>query len=145
MSNLTITATNSIYMLALTGLLGAPIRLQGFATDSVVDTDAVESAQAIMGVDGNMSVGYVPFMTKQRVSIMADSPSSSLFELWLNTQNQLREVIIANAVITLPSINTEYICTKGVLTSAKALPGVKKLIEMRDWEITWQSIIATPI
>jgi hypothetical protein len=141
----TITAANSVYMLAVAGLFPTPQQLQGFSADAAFDTDASEPAEVVIGVDGKMSAGFVPFLTRQTISIMSDSASSLLFEDWLAAQKAAREVFLANAVITLPSVNRAYVLTQGVLTSIVSIPGTRKVLQARNFIITWADINPVPI
>lgn len=141
----TITAANSIFMLSIRGLFPVPQQLQGYSADDAFSVEAVEPAEVVMGVDGRMSAGYVPYMTPISISIMPDSPSNSLFDAWLAAQKAANEVYAADAVISLPSVNRSYVCTFGILTSIQAFPGVKKVLQARPFRITWESVVAVPL
>jgi len=142
---LTITAANSVYMLSVLDLFPVPQRLEGYAADAAFETESAETAEVVMGVDGNMSAGYVPYVTKQTISIMPDSPSSALFEAWAQAQKTAREVYVANAMITLPSINRAYIMTKGILTNFVSIPGTRKVLQARSFSITWNHVAPVPV
>ena len=136
----TITATNSIFLLSVGGIFPIPQQLQGFAADAAFAFDAIDPAETVMGVDGNMSAGYVPYLTVQTISIMPDSPSLAIFETWLGAVNTAREVFYANGQITLPSIGRKYVMTRGVLSAAKAAPDVKKVLQSIEYKITWNNV-----
>lgn len=136
----TITAANSIFLLSVGGIFPVPQQLQGYAADAAFAFDAIDPAEVVMGVDGNMSAGYVPYMTPQTINIMPDSPSLTIFETWLAAMNTAREVFYANGTIVLPSIGRKFTLTKGVLTSAKAAPDVKKVLTANEYKITWNII-----
>jgi hypothetical protein len=141
----TITAANSVYMLAVTGLFPVPQLLQGYAADDAFSTDAVTPAEVVMGVDGRMSAGYVPYTTQQTIMLMPDSPSILLFDAWLAAQKAAGEVFRADAVISLPSIGQSYVMTFGILTSITPIAGVKKVLQSRSFTITWEGVSAVPI
>lgn len=136
----TITAANSVFLLAVGGIFPVPQQLQGYAADAAFALDAVEPAETVMGVDGKMSAGYVPYMTIQTISIMPDSPSLSIFETWLAACNTAREVFFANATIILPAIGRKYTLTRGVLSGGKAAPDVKKVLSAIEYKVTWESV-----
>ena len=136
----TITAANSIFLLSVGGIFPVPQQLQGFAADAAFAFDAVDPAEVVMGVDGHMSAGYVPYITIQTISIMPDSPSLAIFETWLAANNTAREVFFANAQISLPSIGRKYTMTNGVLTGAKAAPDVKKVLSAVEYKVSWESV-----
>lgn len=140
-----ITAANSVFMLAILGLYPIPQQLQGYSADAAFDTEAADSAEIVIGVDGIMSAGYVPYVTRQTISIMPDSPSSLLFEDWMAAQKAAREVYYANASITLPSVSRAYVLTNGVITSFPAIPGTRKVLQARQFTITWGSIDPVPV
>ncbi len=145
MATKTITAANSVFMLSITGLYVTPQRLQGYSADAAFDTDAVEPAETMMGVDGKMSAGFVPTMTKQTITLQADSPSCAVFETWLAAMKSAREVLFANGTVSLPSVGRKYTMTKGVLSSYPAISGVRKVLQPRAFAITWEDISPAPL
>lgn len=145
MAGNSITAANSEYWLAILNLYPVPQRLQGYSADAAFDTEAADSAEIVMGVDGIMSAGYVPFVTRQTINIMPDSISSLMFEDWMTAQKAAREIYYANATVTLPSVNRAYVLRNGVLTSFVAIPGTRKVLQSRAFVITWESIDPVPV
>src|ERR1700761_5117471 len=103
--------------------------------DAAFATSAVNPAELVMGVDGIMSAGYVPYMTAQTFSIMPDSPSSQFFETWLQTPLSLKQILPANGVIIIPAISTKYTMSNGVLSSIMALPDAHKVLQGRPFTI----------
>lgn len=145
MVDLSITAANSVYMLSVRGLFAIPQQLQGFAADAAFATDASESAEVIKGVDGKMSAGFVPFLTKQTVSLQADSPSAFIFEDWLAAQKAVLGIYYCDAQISIPGIGRKYTMTKGVLSAIPNLPTARKVLQARDFVITWDDIAGAPL
>lgn len=141
----TITAANAIIMFSIPGLFPTPQQLQGFATDDVFDTDALESAEVMMGVDGKLSGGFVYVAIKQNYALQADSPSAIIFDQWYAVQQQIQDLYTANATVTLTSLGTKWALTKGFLTTYKPVPDAKKLLQPRKFGITWQSISPAPV
>lgn len=141
----TITSANSQFTLSIPDVFPAPLVLQGYAADDAFTVEAFEVAEALMGVDGIMSAGYTPNVKKLTFTLQADSPSLAAIEAWVGAMETARDVIFANAVIILPSVNRTYIFTKGVLTSAKKLPDAKKVLQPVPYVITWQDIKAVLI
>jgi hypothetical protein len=144
MANKTLTAANSVYLLSITGLYVTPQRLQGFGADAAFDTDAVEPAEVMIGVDGKMSAGYVPVLTPQTITLQADSASNAIFDTWNAAQKAAREIMYANATISVPSLGLKYTLTRGVLTSYVAIPGVRKVLQPKAARITWESVSSAP-
>lgn len=141
----TLTAANSIYMLTVIGLFDTPQQLQGFSADDMWDTDAVESVETLMGVDGILSGGWVPTPKKQMISLQADSASNLIFDAWATAQESARELYIAGGIIRLPGIRTSYALVKGFLTTYRPMPPVKKILQPRQYGVTWGSILPAPI
>lgn len=141
----TLTAANSIITIGITGIFSAAQQLQGFETDDVFSTAAVVSAVTKMGVDGNLSAGWVPTEKKQTYTIQADSPSNLIFDTWATTQEAAQELFPAFGIIVLPGIGTKYAMTKGFMTSYIPVPEVKRIMQARKFEITWQSILPAPV
>jgi hypothetical protein len=67
-----------------------------------------------------MSAGYLPHLTKQVITLQADSVSIPLFDTLVGAQDSLREVVYLDGILTLPSLGKSYVLTKGVLTRIHA-------------------------
>lgn len=139
-----ITSANSIYMLTIPNLFPIPQQLQGYATDAAFDTEASDNAEVVMGVDGVLSAGFVPFVTTQVIHLQADSPSVLLFEAWLAAEKAIREKYFAIANISLPSVSRKYVLSSGVLKAIIPIPSAKKVLGPRDFTIVWGSIDPVP-
>ncbi len=140
----TITAANSVYLLSIPGLYSTPVLLQGYATDDAFATEAVDTSEVVKGVDGIMSAGFIPYLTKQTIMLQADSNSIEIFENWLAAMKQAREVIYGNATLSIPSLERKYAMTKGVLSNIQATPTAKKTMQARPFIITWDSVDPAP-
>jgi hypothetical protein len=141
----TLTAANSVYMLTIIGLFNVPQQLQGFAADEMFDTEAIENVELLMGVDGVLSAGWIPTMKKQTVTLQADSPSNALFDAWATAEESAREKYIAGGIIRLPALSTSYAMVRGFLSSYRPVPPAKKILQPRQYGITWGSILPAPI
>lgn len=140
----TITSANSILLISIAGLYDIPQQLQGFAADDVFDTEAIEPAETMMGVDGRLSAGWVPTPIKQNISLQADSDSIRIFENWVTAQKTAREVYEATGQVQLPSVRRKYAMVRGFLTSIPPTPAAKKVLQPRRFQITWESITSAP-
>ena len=140
-----ITSANSIYMLAVTGLFITPQQLQGFAADDIFDTEPMENAEVLMGVDGVLSAGFVFVPVKQSVSLQADSASNTLFEAWYAAEQAAKEKYFATGIVRFPSISRSYALTNGVLSTYPAISDAKKVLQPRKYSITWGSVIGAPL
>ncbi len=140
----TITAATAVYMLTVGTLFPVPQKLGGYMADDVFDTDDVDISETVMGVDGNLSVGYIPNPVEQTIYIMPDSPTTDLFDVWYAAQQLAREVIVCSATVYLPGPQKKYACTKGVLKRLKPIPSVKKVVQGQPYRLTWQSVLPQP-
>jgi hypothetical protein len=145
MANATLTVANSVIMLVITDLFPIPQQLQGYAADDVFSTEAVDSVETVMGVDGLLSAGWMPTPKRQTFVVQADSASSLIFDAWQQAQEAVRDAFVAEGVITLPSLGRVYVCHKGFLTNYMPIPDARKILQPRRFQITWQSITGAPI
>jgi hypothetical protein len=141
----TLTTANSVYMLVIPDLFPIPQQLQGYAADDIFSTEAVDSVEVVMGVDGHLSAGWVPTTKRQTITLQADSVSSLMFDDWQQSQEVVRDAFTANAFITLPSLGRIYTCTNGYLTNYMPMPDARRTLQPRRFQITWQSILGAPI
>lgn len=139
-----ITAADVVFSLAITDLYDSPQILGGFMADAAFETASVTSAEIVLGVDGIMSAGRVPYLNQMTISIMPDSPSSDIFENWQATENSTGLILPANGVIIIPATQKKYTLTKGVLTGYVPVPAAHKLLQGRAFGITWNFITPAP-
>lgn len=136
----TITSANSIFTLTIPGLFQAPVQLMGYSTDRAFATDAVQMAEAQMGVDGRLSAGYTPSPIVQTITLQADSPSRDIFSTLITAMDTAREVYWINGTISLPATGESYSMIRGVLVNAKAIPDAQRVLAPIDYMITWESV-----
>ncbi len=137
----TLTAANSIFALAITGLYPSPQVLSGYTTDDAFAAEAVEINETMQGLDGHLSAGFIFVPTKQTITLQADSDSYDVFNNWVLAMKASREVLVANATIALPAVGKKYVLTRGFLTSHTPFPDVKKLLQPLKFVITWEQIV----
>lgn len=135
-----ITSSNAVYQLQIVGLFPIPQQLQGFGTDSAFNTDSIQSAETMIGIDGKLSGGFVFVAIKQGITLQADSDSNGVFEQWWAQQQVLGDPLTANGVISLKGINRKWTLSKGFLTGYPPMPDAGKVLQPRKYEITWESI-----
>jgi hypothetical protein len=141
----TITSANAVLMLAIADLFPVPQQIQGFMAEEAFDTEDVENKEIVQGVDGFVSVGWVPHLVKKTISIMPDSLSSFMFEDWIDAEDQSRDVFTATGVLTLTGIKREYTLIDGYLSRMKPIPGGKKVLQGRGFVITWTKCLPANI
>lgn len=135
-----ITSANSVLMLSIGGLYPTPQLLQGYSADDVFDAEAVDSAETQMGVDGNMSAGFIFVPINWNVTLQADSLSNDIFDNWYAAQQAARAPYWASATVVLPSIGRKWAMTNGVMVSYMPMPAGKKVLQPRKFGIRWERI-----
>lgn len=139
-SKLTLTVRNSA------GIVVGPFTVEGYAQDAAFAVEPVESAEAIMGVDGKMAVGYLPRITKYVISLMPNSPSVALFDAWDNAQKVLGDVLVADGVLAAPSLGKGWALIKGALTRLTPTPTARRTYsEAQTFELSFESVTPAPI
>ena len=141
-NNRTLTAANSVIMLGVVGLFDVPKRLQGFTADNVFEADALTVSETSRGIDGRLSAGYVLNEQSWTVTLQADSLSNDMFDTWHNVMKSNREVLPCFGTVRLPATGNLYTMTRGFLKSIQAIPSVQKILQPRQFVITWEEINA---
>lgn len=141
----TITSANAKFTLTVLPILPVPFLLQGYAADSAFLIDSMQAAEAVMGVDGKLSAGFVPAPTPVNIKLMPDSPSIEIFENWLAAEKAARELFWAYATIAFPSLGKSYVCTKGALTAITQAPPAGKVLQAQDFTILFEDVQAVPL
>ncbi|GBR56503.1 phage tail fiber protein [Gluconobacter sphaericus] len=140
MADLDITSANSVFVITVTGLLNAPVRLQNYAADRAWDAPELEQAETEMSIDGYLNAGWVPNPVDQTVSLSAASISVPVFENIMAAQQTSRSLYRIGGEITLTSTGRKYTMVNGVLRSVTVLPGAGRTLENRTFAIRWQSV-----
>lgn len=142
---MSLTAANAVIQLTVPGVFNAPQQLQGFTADDVFDSEDLESADTMMGVDGKLSGGFVYVSFKQKFSLQADSGSISIFDDWWSFNQANQETFTANGLIILPAVAVKITLTKGFLKGYKPLPDAKKILQGQSFRIEWESQSKAPL
>lgn len=141
----TITSANAKFTLTVLPILPVPFLLQGYSADSAFLIDSMQAAEAVMGVDGKLSAGFVPAPTPVNIKLMPDSPSIEIFENWLAAEKAAKELFWAYATIALPSLGKSYVCSKGALTAITQAPPAGKVLQAQDFTILFEDVQAVPL
>jgi hypothetical protein len=139
-----ITAADAVIILSCPAVYPTPFQLQGFATDDVFSTDSIDIAETMMGVDGRLSGGYVPREVRQTFNLQADSESIDRFETIYSTQVTQRAIYAFSGVFTLKSVQRTYNASRGFLTGYTPSPTAKKVLQPRQFIITWEGFSPGP-
>ncbi|WP_308718997.1 phage tail fiber protein [Komagataeibacter xylinus] len=145
MADLDITAANSIFVITVTSLLNAPVRLENYAADRAWDAPELEMAETEMSIDGYLNAGWVPNPVDQTVSLSAASSSVPVFEAIIAAQQTARSLYRIGGEITLTSTGRKYTMVNGLLRAASVLPAAGRVLETRTFAIRWQSVTAAGV
>lgn len=129
----------------LPALAGAGFLVQGYASDDAFATEATDVVEARKGVDGKASFGFTPYFTPQTITLQADSPSIAVFDTLINAQKTLRQPVILDGSLLIPSIGKTYALSNGALTRVTAIPPGRKVLEPVVYTITWDDITGAPV
>lgn len=142
---MSITSADAILTMTQPVLFPNPQQITNFATDDVYDTDQIRTLEAMMGVDGNLSFGFVFVPVLQNYTLMADSPSiSGFFDIIYTQQRAAKTSYPIGGVIVLPSLGKKFIMTNGGLSNYKVAPDAKRVLQPQKFQITWESIVPSP-
>lgn len=141
----TLTTANSAFSLAVRGLFPVPQALQGYATDDSFAVDDVSPGEVQMGVDGQLSAGYVPYPTTMIFTFQADSKSVDMFDTVLEAQKANKEMFIFDGTGIIQGTGAKYAMTKGYLTSATPMSTGKKILQSRKFTITFENVSKAPV
>ncbi|WP_432778197.1 hypothetical protein QZL74_14570 [Burkholderia gladioli pv. alliicola] len=141
----TITSANSVIMLGVSTIFPIAQQIQGYTADDIFDTDDVDMAEVVMGLDGKQSAGWVPYNVKWRISLMPNSDSILIFDAVITAERVAQEKFTWNGVVTLKGISKKFTMSNGVLTRGKPIPDAKKTLQPQTYEITWESVLPSPM
>lgn len=123
----TITSANTVISLRADGIFPDWIKTEGAQTDAFLSFDEVTFAQTEIGVDGKLSIGFVPHKTSATISLAANSKSINDFEEIYNYFCSNMEVGIVELQAYYPSVKRSQIIT-GTLVRKSGGTGVGQLL-----------------
>lgn len=139
-----ITSANaSAYLYA--SLFPAGLKFENFSTDTAWTSDAYETVEHRMGVDGHMAAGYTPVEKSITFSFEANSPTLDGLDLLLQTTEVSKTPIFGQIIVTCPSLKRTYTLVNCILTSFKLVPDANKVLAPRDATFVCESISSVPL
>lgn len=147
---ISITSANAKLTLTFRNIAGAiivgPFTVEGYAQDAAFGVEAVDSNEAILGVDGRMAVGRLPYLTKITPSLMANSPSVAFFNAVNAAEKALGDTLICDGYVAAPSLGQAWALTTGAMTRFTPIPTARKTFsEALAYELTFQDQTPAPI
>ncbi len=135
-----ITSANSIMTIQADPIIPSPVQLQNFATDQIATTDEMVIAEARMGPDGGLAMGYTPQPVAFTLMLEANSPSQqTLFDLSgaIRANRRIYDVTIT---LDCPSLKKRYIFERGGLISSSVMPNPKKVHDPTSWKFQFATV-----
>ena len=139
-----ITSANSNFTISVANLFPGPNKLQGYATDDAWDTEDVELAEVVIGVDGQKSEGFVYALVPMGIHFAASSDSVDIFEEIIRQTKSQKETFRIDGTLIVPATGKVYECINGTLTKGKIMPDGKKTLQPRTFTITWETVDGAP-
>lgn len=141
----TLTTANSVLSLSCPTLGIAAVQIQGFATDDAFDSPDVKPVEAIVGVDGQKSSGFVAYLVMFKFVLQATSPSIDVMDAIQEGIQALGDDVEINVSLESPALGKLWTMQNGSLTSYKPLPQGKKLLGPQSYEVTFERVISSVI
>ena len=120
------------------------INFEGYSADSELSAEMVKIVETRMGVDGQLSAGYVPAI--KRFTVDFEASSSSIWPLMIlarliESAKTPQPVVIT---ITIPAVEKKFICS-GYLTDYPPVLNIKKTLDPLSFGFDFQDIISMSI
>lgn len=139
-----ITSANATILLTVAVLFPVPYQLTEFAADDIFGTNPIPVGEQMMGVDGNLTSGFINASTEQAYALMADSPSNYFFDQIALREKADQTKYRIDGVVLLTSVGTQYTMVKGWLKTWQPIADAKRVLQPRRHTIEWQRVIPTP-
>lgn len=140
----TLTVANSTITQTVEALYTSAQRIQGYAADDAFDFAEVENGEYSMGIDGNLSAGFVFNAIPFTITLQADSPSISIFENVWQYEVSNRTKLTNQLTVSLPAVGKRYELKNGFMQSYKA-PSGKKILQPGVAVFTFARLQVSPI
>jgi len=140
----TLTVANSTLTLTVEALFPQAQRIQGYSADDAFDFENVENGEYSMGIDGNLSAGFVFNEIPFTWTLQADSPSLAMFEQIWNYEVSNRTKLRLDATLSLVSNGRRYDLVQGYLRQYKA-PSGKKILQPAVVSGVFSRLVPSPL
>ena len=140
-----VTSANASFTLSIAGLFSAPQQIQMFGVDDAFDTEAVENKEVVKGVDNFIAAGWKPTQPKLNVNLLANSISNAIFDLWFQTEQQQQAALVAQGIITLPSLRMQYVLLNAYLFSYMHIAPAKTTLKDRKHVLILDDVSYSPV
>jgi hypothetical protein len=128
-----ITSANAKLILTCEELYPSGVEVMMFSTNQAVSSDALQTAETRMGVDGHMAAGYVPNIKSVTVQLEASSPSRRYFQTIHKAMIANQRIYKVSLTAIIPSIGEEVIWSEGVLQNGSITSTAARVLEPTSW------------
>lgn len=140
-----ITSANASVYLTCETLYPSGFRVQNFSADAAVASDDLTLAEARMGVDGHLAVGYTPAPINITITLEANSPSRSKFENIAAASRLNMKTYECDLLVTINAIGKTYNYKNGYLLTGHIMPDAKKVLDPTSWKFVFESVEVSSI
>ncbi len=140
-----LTAANAVIMLTAAPVFSTPFQLQEFAADDIFNSGTIKAGDGSMGVDGKYSFGFAYEEVPQEYNLQGDSASIAFFDgVYAYEQANLTKIVI-NGLTILTGLATQWVMTRGFLSTYTPIASAGKIIKPRKYEIRWNKVAPQPV
>ena len=144
-NNKTLTTANSAFTMAARGVFPVPFSFQGYGTDASFAIDNITTGEARMGVDGHLSVGYVPVAKTITFTLEPTSPTIEYLDAVIAVEDAQREKVIFDGTGYLQGTKQKYAMTNGYLMEHTPINAGAKTLQPRTFQFVFEKITPSPI
>ncbi|WFD61218.1 virion structural protein [Acinetobacter phage XC1] len=130
----TITSANTVISMRCAGIYDDWITLEGAQTDAFLSFEDVTFAQTEVGVDGKLSMGFIPHKTNSTISLAANSKSVMVFENIYKNFVKMMDVLPIELRAYYPSVKRSQ-TIKGCFVGKAGGTGVGALLAGSTYRI----------
>ena len=139
-----ITSADSTLHLSFPDIFSTPQQIFQFGIDDAYDSENVENAEVVKGVDGYMAMGWLPTLPRLNITLMANSPSTDFFNQIFQYEQQNRLKAIGSGNISVPGISTKYAILSCVLFGFMHIAPAKKTLQPIKYTLVCDDISYAP-
>lgn len=142
---MSITAASATFQISIPPIFIPPQTVQGYSADAAWTTEAVQSAELVLGVDAKLSAGWVPTLKVMTVTLMPDQGGDFVFDEWFAYQDAIQDLVPAFGTLAIPALGRRYTMLTGYLSNYMPMVGAARTLQPRPFQITWQTITSAPL
>lgn len=142
---LNITSSNAKVLITVEGLYDTAQLLENFSADTALAVDEQEIAQARMGVDGGLAVGYVPNPFNITLNFEAGSPSLRIMWDIVMAMRNNQTVYNTSIMAQIEALGQVYTWENGSMLSGTVTPAIKKTLDPASFKFAFSRMSVSNI